>query len=124
MGKFDELSRQLGHTFTQLKSAQGVAKRRWLRKAHLLLLLADELAEEAEADASPVGDDPTGANSRYDQSVPDTRSPLWALAEDVARSGGRGSCRGLQTVLILRKRENQPKNPAAAATALLRGRQS
>ena len=108
MGKFDALSRQLGHTFTQLENAQGEAKRRWLRKAHLLLLLADEMAEEAETAASSVGDDPTVANPRYNQNVPDTRSPLWALAEGVARSAERGSCRGLQTVLILSKRANQP----------------
>ena len=108
MGKFDEPSRQLGHTFTQLENAQGRAKRRWLRKAHLLLLLADEMAEDVEAGASSVGHDPTIANPRYNQNVADTRSPLWALAEDVARSAERGSCRGLQTVLILRRRANQP----------------
>lgn len=108
MGKFDELSRQLGHAFTQLENAQGGAKRRWLRKAHLLLLLADEIAEEAEAAASSVGDDASVANPRYNQNVPDSRSPLWALTEHVARSAERGSCRGLQTVLILCKRTNQP----------------
>jgi hypothetical protein len=108
MGKFEELSRQLGYTFTQLENAQGGAKRRWLRKAHLLLLLADEMAEDAEAGALSVRDGPTVANPRYNQNVPDAQSPLWALAEDAARSAERGSCRGLQTVLILRKRANQP----------------
>ena len=104
MGNFEQLSRQLGYTFTQLESAQGRAKRQWLRKAHLLLLLADELAEDAEPDAPSV--DPTVSSPRFNQNAPDTRSALRALTEDVARSAERGSCRGLQTVLILRNRAN------------------
>jgi len=114
MGNFDELGRQLGHTFTQLESAEGRAKRRWLRKAHLLLLLADEMAAEAEAEAAAADYDPPIANPSQ-QHDPHQRSALQALADACAAE--RGSCRGLQTVLILRKRANGSKDAASEARA-------
>lgn len=105
MGNFDELGRQLRYTFAHLQSAEGRAKRRLLRKAHLLLLLADEMAE---AEAAAADDDPRIANPSCQQDDPR------------ARSAPRGSCRGLQTVLILRNHANRSKDAASEAKPLVR----
>jgi hypothetical protein len=111
MGNFEELSRQLGYAFTQLENAQGRDKRRCLRKAHLLLLLADAMAEDAEATAPVVGENPRAATPRGNQDMPGTPSLVQVFAEGVAHSAERGSCRGLQTVLVLRKPANWSKIP-------------
>ena len=114
MGNFEEISRQLGYTFTALENAQGAAKRRWLRKAHLLLLLADEMIVEAEPAAPSLGDESFVANSPCNESIAGTWALLRSCAEDAVHSAERGQCRGLQTVLVLRKRPTPSTNPEAA----------
>jgi len=100
MDKFEEISRELGCTFAELESVQGAAKRRCLRKAHLLLLLADEMIADAD---EPVIDEAVAV-----------RSLPRVFVEDVVHSAERGPCRGLQTVLVLRQRSGPAKNPEAA----------
>jgi hypothetical protein len=102
MGNFEDITRQLGYTFNELQNAQGTAKRRWLRKAHLLLLLADEMIADPEADAA-TSDGPPVVH-QPGQAARDTRSLLRAFAEDALHSAERGTCRGLQSVLVLRQR--------------------
>lgn len=109
MGKFEEISRELGYTFTELQAAQGTAKRRCLRKAHLLLLLADELIIDAEGSEPAVDHKPLTAE------VADPRSLPRAFVEDVLHSAERGPCRGLQTVLVLRQRSGPARNPEVVA---------
>ena len=103
MGNFEEISRQLGYTFTQLQNAQGGAKRRWLRKAHLLLLLADEMIADAEVDRA-IHDEPYAVHQGFNDDAVNTRALLRAFAEDALHSAERGPCRGLQSVLVLRQR--------------------
>ena len=95
VGKFEELSRELGYTFTELENAEGTAKRRWLRKAHLLLLLADEMIADA--------DEPTLDGTLVIDETAKVRSLPRAFVEDVVQSAERGMCRGLQSVLVLRQ---------------------
>jgi len=116
MGKFEGISRQLEHAFAELESAQGAAKRRWLRIARLLLLLADEMITDADAEAAAPshGGGPFGADPVFSDDVAGART-LLSYAEDAVRSAERGPCRGLQTVLVLRKSPNRLKNPEAAA---------
>jgi hypothetical protein len=102
MANFEELSRQLGYTFTELENAQGTAKRRWLRKAHLLLLLADEMIADAEPDAA-ISDESSAAHQAFNDDARNARSLLRAFAEDALHSAERGPCRGLQSVLVLRQ---------------------
>jgi len=100
MGNFEEISRQLGYTFSELENAQGMAKRRWLRKAHLLLLLADEMIADAEADAAR-GQEASPANRAFEHAL-NARTVLRVFAENALPSAERGPCRGLQSVLVLR----------------------
>lgn len=99
MRKFEELSRELGYTFTELENAEGAVKRRWLRKAHLLLLLADEMIADA-------GEPITGAETVID-GVATAQSLPRFFVEDMVSSAERGTCRGLQTLLILRPRSDR-----------------
>ena len=98
MGNFEEMSRQLRYTFASLESAQGKAKRRLLRKAHLLLLLADEMIADAEADR-PISD----AVSVAGRQLSDDSLNALTLLRAFAGSAERGACRGLQTVLVIRQ---------------------
>jgi len=106
VGKFEELSRELGYTFTELENAEGAAKRRWLRKAHLLLLMADEMIADA-------GEPIAGAEPASD-GVATVRSLPRVFVEDIVRSAERGPCRGLQTLLVLRPRSDRVKAPRSA----------
>ena len=114
MGNFEEISRQLGQTFTELENAQGTAKREWLRKAHLLLLQADKIIEDTKT-GEPSFDGNSFNGNVAGQNVAAARRLLRAFAEDGARSAERGPCRGLQTVLVLRPRRDQAKGPEPAA---------
>ena len=121
MGNLEEISRQLGRAFAALENARGAARLKWLRRAHLLLLLADEMIVESALDEAPAK-----AGSPPDQDIPSPKDQLTAdhevaieatdgvssaqsirhllqlLEADGAGSAERHSCHGLQTVLILR----------------------
>src|SRR5262245_66650747 len=101
MGNFEGISRQLRYTFAELESAQGTVKRRWLRKAHLLLLLADEMIADREADA-PNNDTPSVSDRLFNDDSRHARTLLRAFAENAVRSTDRGSCRVLQSLLVFR----------------------
>jgi hypothetical protein len=140
MGQFNEISRELGHTFAELERARGKSRRSWLRRAHLLLLLADEMmvfsgsAEEDAAGGLPLNEpavngrrqSPNGmatADDGDDQvQVKDvvigdrlkSQMFLHFFAETGVHSTKRGSCQGLQTVLVLRSSSGPGKNPGFA----------
>ena len=122
MGDFEKLSRELGHTFNELETARGAAKRRCFRKAHLLLLLADEMIVEAETEPSPG--EPAAGAPPFNDDVAGARALLRSFAEGAVRSAERGPCRGLQTVLVLRKRPDRSRNPQAATGSLAQRAQS
>src|SRR5215470_4970734 len=102
MRNLEEISRQLGKTFAEMENAQGRAKQRGLRRARLLLLLADEMIAEAEA-GPRVGEQPA-ADPACNEEILRKWAPLRVFTEDALRSVERGPCRGLQSVLVLRRR--------------------
>ena len=112
MAGFEQISRALRKAFAELEAARGTARRRALRKAHLLLLLADEMGVTAEAvDDSFVkfpliaacGEDVSGGDVDAGVALP-------VFAEGAARYAVRGSCQGLQTVLVLRPHSDRARN--------------
>ena len=83
-----------------------------LRKAHLLLLLADEMVATAEAvDSFSLISKPL-ARTDDDHSGGDVEASvrLSIFAEGAAHYAVRGSCQGLQTVLVLRPHSDRARN--------------
>ena len=109
MGNFEGISRALEETFAELEAAKGMTRRRGLRKAHLLLLLADEMIA-----AAPAAQPSSEARDPFNDDVVNARALLPIFVEGAAHSGARGSCQGLQTVLVLRQRSDREQNLESA----------
>lgn len=127
MEKFDQIQRQLWQTFIELKDARGKNRRSCLRRARLLLLLADEMLsvsddedlacgspaaalavlavptpEQPKSDLYSRDDEASRAQPSGIDAVGDVRTLLQVLADNAAGPAKAGSCQGLQSVLVLR----------------------
>lgn len=101
MEKLAPLRLELWQTFSKLDDARGEARQRYLRRARILLLLADELLREPE-----LGGELTPPEALPVDAVSSPTTVLQILADNATAPVHGGACRGLQTVLVLRNRRN------------------